>query len=992
MKLEKIVIVLSCTLLLPMSAAGTPDRFEKYFSHAQELYRMDRYSDAYDEFLNARKYFYGKDAVTDEILVRMLALSAAFSERTDAEELLLDYMNTYPAAPGAPEVCFALGNIYLDQGRYADALDYYSQISVGELPRDCENEYNFKRGYAYFKTGVYDLAVAFMSRIGFDNEYFPHAQYVLGYSEYRQHNYLAAKRYFTTIAGDPSYSDIIPFYMLQIEFNDGNYRYVRENGEAVLQRITGNRVKELNRILGESWFHTGGWREANRYLHAYEDLGGKMDREEYYMIGFAAYMVGDYDEAERYLSRVAGPDDSLSQNASYHLADCYIRMGRKQQAMQSFAIASTGGYDNTVSEDALFNYGKLQYELGGGYFNEAINVLNRYIQLYPDSKRASQAKEYLAAAYYNSKNYAAAYDAISQVPDPDNDMRAALQRITYFRALEYYNEGDYAAASRLLAQSLQHRFNAKYTALAGYWQGELAYRDGDMKTAADKFTGYVRLSPKTESENIIARYGLGYAYFNMQKWDEAAKWFDDFISNYAPNDSYKADAYNRRGDIAYAGRSFWRAIEYYDSAAKIGTEERYYSALQRAKMLGMVQRPERKIESLNDIVRKNEGPYVAEAMFELGKTYMERQQYKQATEILERFAASYPASPRYAAAMNELALAYQNTNNNDKALACYKKVLEREKNSELARSAMNGVRNIYVERNDVDSYFAYAEKAGLQTDLGALQRDSLAFAAARKVYLSGDRNRAASALDSYIVSYPKGYYISEALYYAGENAFANGSADRAANYYRKLTALQDNDFTDRGLERLATVDMQLGNYSEAADSYLKLSRRPIAKDKLDNALSGYMKAVVATANNNNIITAADHVLAHAASEPTLRSANYAKASALTRLNRSKEALPLYEKLSRDVSTAEGAESAYRVIEAARSRKDNSTVEKLVYDFADRNTPHSYWLAKAFIILGDTYAESGDKFQARATYQSVVDGYSNTKDGIIAEAKARIAAL
>ena len=60
-------------------------------------------------------------------------------------------------------------------------------------------------------------------------------------------------------------------------------------------------------------------------------------------------------------------------------------MGRKQQAMQSFAMASSEGYDDAISEDALFNYGKLQYELGGGYFNEAINVLNRYIARYPNS-------------------------------------------------------------------------------------------------------------------------------------------------------------------------------------------------------------------------------------------------------------------------------------------------------------------------------------------------------------------------------------------------------------------------------------------------------------------------------------------------------------------------------------------------------------------------------------------------------------------------------
>lgn len=84
------------------------------------------------------------------------------------------------------------------------------------------------------------------------------------------------------------------------------------------------------------------------------------------------------------MQQVCGADDALTQNASYHLADCYLRGGDKQRAMQSFAMAANEAFDAAIAEDALFNYGKLQYELGGGLFNEAIHVLNRYIAQYPD--------------------------------------------------------------------------------------------------------------------------------------------------------------------------------------------------------------------------------------------------------------------------------------------------------------------------------------------------------------------------------------------------------------------------------------------------------------------------------------------------------------------------------------------------------------------------------------------------------------------------------
>ena len=41
------------------------------------------------------------------------------------------------------------------------------------------------------------------------------------------------------------------------------------------------------------------------------------------------------------------------------------------------------------------------------------------------------------------------------------------------------------------------------------------------------------------------------------------------------------------------------------------------------------------------------------------------------------------------------------------------------------------------------------------------------------------------------------------------------------------------------------------------------------------------------------------------------------------------------------------------------------------------------------MLGDIYVQRNDSFQAKATYRSVVDGYTPADDGIVAEARARI---
>ena len=123
-----------------------------------------------------------------------------------------------------------------------------------------------------------------------------------------------------------------------------------------------------------------------------------------------------------------------------------------------------------------------------------------------------------------------------------------------------------------------------------------------------------------------------------------------------------------------------------------------------------------------------------------------------------------------------------------------------------------------------------------------------------------------------------------------------------------------------------------------------------------------------------------------------REARYARATILRETGRMDEALPLYRDLSKEVRTAEGAEAVYRVIESTLASGDSASAEKQIFAFAEKESPQAYWVAKAYLALGDIYAARNDSFQARATYQSIVDGYSPADDGIVAEAKARIEKL
>jgi hypothetical protein len=79
-----------------------------------------------------------------------------------------------------------------------------------------------------------------------------------------------------------------------------------------------------------------------------------------------------------------------------------------------------------------------------------------------------------------------------------------------------------------------------------------------------------------------------------------------------------------------------------------------------------------------------------------------------------------------------------------------------------------------------------------------------------------------------------------------------------------------------------------------------------------------------------------------------------------------------------------------LIEARYVAGEYEQAQEMVYSMGECGS--MYWQAKIYILLGDTFVKTNNLFQAQATYQSIVDGYSIKTDGIIDETKARLESL
>jgi hypothetical protein len=48
----------------------------------------------------------------------------------------------------------------------------------------------------------------------------------------------------------------------------------------------------------------------------------------------------------------------------------------------------------------------------------------------------------------------------------------------------------------------------------------------------------------------------------------------------------------------------------------------------------------------------------------------------------------------------------------------------------------------------------------------------------------------------------------------------------------------------------------------------------------------------------------------------------------------------------------------------------------------KGTPHQYWMARALIVLSDTYRAKGDSFQARQYLESLKSNYQGDESDIL----------
>lgn len=1002
MNRKRFFLIFSIVLLLvPAVRSQSPftvkDLGSEYL-RAMELYNKEKYPAAIKLFDSYIKNEPNKDLISVSEAEYYRAASSLNLFNPDGEYRMVTFIRRHPESPRINDSYMALGNYFYQNKNYRKAVSYYEKVNRQELDPEKLAEYFFRNGYSLYMRGNKPKALLMFSEIkDIDTEYTPPAIYYFSQIAYEDKNYLTAMDGFNRLKDDETFGSIVPFYIVQILYLQKDYDGILQIAPELLNSAGKERSVELYRFIGDAYFNKGNYKEALPYLEKFS-AGTKISgREDKYQLGFCYYKTGDTDKAISTLLSIGSKSDELSQNIWYVLGDCYLKKGDKKRAQLGFSEASRLSFDGKIREDALFNYAKLTYELSYSPFGEAILAFNQYIELYPGSERVEEVYNYLVSTYLQAKNYRAALMSLDKVRNKSSKLEEAYQRVAFFRGLELFNNMELEAASDMLDRSLVYgKYNSQLRARALYWKGEASYRLGRYDEARKLYTEFIGIPGSSKlSENSMVRYNLGYSLFNLKDYPNALthlKAFESEVANVKTD--IMADARNRIADCYYITTNYPQAITYYDKVIDYGRVEADYAMYQKGFCLGLMNNQRGKADVLTLLTQRYpSSSYVPGAIFERGRAYLVMEDFRRGEADFNTIITSYRETQLVPRAIVQLGLLYNNLGDNNKAVEQYKKVIENYRSTPEARYALTGLKNVYIEMNDVESYFSYVKSQQGSSDINLSEKDSLLYTSGENLYMTAKYDRAADIFNNYLKEFPSGIFASNAQFYLAECYRTTGKKDQALKLYTTVAERPNNEFTEQALSLAADIYYEREDYSFSLDYYERLEKVAGSSERKIASLRGQLRSAYQMGDAQKTLTVVEKISKSSnVPEELTREAQFMRAKANYSLNNFAEALTDFRKLAREVVSAEGAESKFRVAELLYRENQTEEAEKIVLEFIDQKSPHEYWMARMFILLSDISVRKGDILQAKVTLESLRDYYTIKDDGILDEVKSKLDSL
>ncbi|MDB5101614.1 MAG: outer rane assembly lipoprotein YfiO [Cyanobacteria bacterium RYN_339] len=450
----------------------------------------------------------------------------------DARRMFQVWMEKYPQSPYRPAALYAIGSIERQLGHRPSALEAWNRVVTAaprsswaedaqyqlasasfdvadysgaiEKGRRLENAFPrskwlgptlWMRGESYLSLGLYEEAVkaysqlAVLGDLGFLAGQGEQVDFKIGMAHFYGGNYGEASRVLESVEKGPL-ADQALFWQAEARYRLGQYDSARAlYGRLISRYPTFGRLAEGYYGLGWASLRLNDFAGArNGFAEAVKRLPeGRTRQDALYRLGLALVDLHEWESARTTFKTLldASPDPVVAADAQYQLAWSMYRQGKLDDAATAFGTFASGHPQSRLAPQALIWQGRSFFRLNR--YPDAIGSLQAAI-MHPNagSGQLYEAREQLAAAYYNNNQYEESrrvYEQLMQMsnlpPERVDELRtgviqAHIKSGNYKQArTELLKRTTLTEGDRALLQTIAESFYTK-----GLWDEVLATYHG----------------------------------------------------------------------------------------------------------------------------------------------------------------------------------------------------------------------------------------------------------------------------------------------------------------------------------------------------------------------------------------------------------------------------------------------------------------------------------------------------------------------------------
>jgi TolA-binding protein len=985
-----VVLILVSTRLCAQKTALYVDK-DVLYKQGLELFDKKQYA-------SAQKNFTEFAASTTPSILKADALYYAAAcgielFNKDSEWLMKQFIENHPSSTKINEAYFYLGKSNFRKKKYLETLEFFEKVDYYKLDKEQLAELYFKRGYSYLQTGKDEKAKPDFYEIkDVDNKYAFPANYYYSHIAYKEKKYEIALQGFNRLVGNETFGGVVPYYITQIYFIQGKYdKVVKEAPKLLNDTANIQKESEINRMIGESYFNLKDYTSALPYL---KKSGAGLNAQGSYALGYCYYKTNDYQNAISNFENTGQEKDSLAQNAWYHMADCDIKLGQKLQAKNAFYSAYQLNFDKKITEDALFSFAKLSYELDFSPYNEAVKGFTKYLKEYPTSPRKDECYNFLINVYSTTKNYDLAIRSMESMDGIDPILKVTYQKLIYFKAVEHFNNSDLDNAEKQFKKSLIQNADPKLNALNQYWLGEISYLRKDYTTAIDAWKKFqITQGALPLAEYDLSNYNIAYAHFQRKEKEDYTSANISFrkflLSKNKYDDSKLADANIRTADCYFMNLDFGQASNYYKTAITLNKLDVDYSLYQKALCDGLTKNYNEKISELKKIETRYPGSnYLGAALNQIADTYYKNlKEEDNAIVYYNKILKNYPNSSFANNCYAQLGNIYFGRKQDDKAFEYYDRFVKSDSKSEEAKDVLEAIKKIFEAKGNVDEMEKYFTSVGNPLSENQLEKATYS-AAYDAFYNQKNCDVAIPKWEAYINKYSNGKYIVEAQYNYAECAYSKNMFDKALVGYQFVIAKPRGIYSEGALAKSSYLYYKDKKYEEALPLFQQLQDVAETPSNKSAGKFGAMRCAfylkqyeIALSESNKVLTT-EKITLQQTSE-----AKGIKAKSLFETNRYDDALMEFRVITKSAKNAAGAEAYYYIGKIQFNKQDYKEVEKTVTKLIGYEYSNDDWNNKGMLLLADAYIGKGDDADAEVLLKTLID--NKVKQEYIDEALKRL---